>query len=375
MDCNIKNNKMAQALSHHTLFRFLEDEGFSRAYQYRNGAVLYKHLQHNEEVIVPTDRSFSDYYEKLGRAVAILSNYLELDLGSTYSKILHVDSDIIKIRITGPETQDGSLPINPWVSLANSIHKWIISGASFTFNPKLYHAKLRTKETDHLVQRCKIGQTEFGSYVTNIIFPLENISQEQLSLIEGVAIIPPTRRVTTTLIRSSSNLIAAIESHKLEDILTQEKPIVSANLCESLLDMYNSTPGSSFLINANWSPTRKIDDQSLLESIEFKSEYKKTISDIHRALTPSVSSSEVSLSGFVILLNRDQTQEEEHGEIVLLTQKGSRVLRVHIQLPPDQYLSAIDAHKSNRPILISGSLNKISNKYHLTEVKNFKLLS
>src|SRR5262249_37714812 len=160
-------------------------------------------------------------------------------------------ADILRFREMSPDAEAGNLPFDHAVQLINATRRLLLSVAHSVLVPQPYHPRLSRTEAEEFVSRCRLGQTERGSFVLNVACPLES----QLSL-PGLASEPFTRRVTNLLMRSLAALARAADTARADDLLDQTRnPGISANLCESLLMLRPSGNRASLTVSAAWSRT------------------------------------------------------------------------------------------------------------------------
>ena len=183
------------------------------------------------QVIIPTDTTFADYGEAVVEAVRKLADYENRPVREVLEHLLLPPADVLRFREISPDSEAGTLPFDHAVRLITGTQRLLLSTAHSVLVPQRYHPRLSRTQPEEFVNRCRLGQTERGSFVLNVACPLDL----QISL-PGLQVEPFTRRVTNLLMNSLDALLRTVETSQAEDLLDLTRnPGVSANFCESLL--------------------------------------------------------------------------------------------------------------------------------------------
>jgi hypothetical protein len=197
-------------------------------------------------IIVPYNSSFVDYEDVLSSALKQTAICNEISLPALLNKLLSPPSDILKWRIDNKQTSNGLLPFESVSDIFESIKSLIGTSAKDVLSPELYHKKVFTRDITDFLASCRLGQTERGSYIFNVLCPL---GDTQLELYED----PLSRRVNINIL----NTINQIQS----DILTNNKNRVedsvgegcySVNFLESIIAINEATIESGIEIKVDW---------------------------------------------------------------------------------------------------------------------------
>jgi hypothetical protein len=201
------------------------------------------------QVIVPEDMTLADYDEAIAEAVRKLAEFEGRPASEVLEHLLLPPADLLRFREVSPDAEAGNLPFDHAVRMINGIRRLLLSAAHSVLVPQAYHPRLSRSEAEELVSRCRLGQTERGSFVLNVACPLE----PQLSL-PGLETEPFARRVTSLLMGSLEALARAADASRADDLLDQTRnPGVSANLCESLLLLRPQGDRAILTVSAAWS--------------------------------------------------------------------------------------------------------------------------
>ncbi|MGK7871891.1 MAG: hypothetical protein AB4426_00780 [Xenococcaceae cyanobacterium] len=168
-------------------------------------------------------------------------------------------ADVIRLRVNHPGVVDSSIPIEDGIHLLQCVRDMFLWAACSTINPQPYFYRKAPEAIDYIRQLC-LGQTEQDSaYIFSVISPLvsvQNAAENRESLITSPE--PFERQVIKRLVRGLETLRIAAEkvasTGNLEPFLGKEQQEVSANLCEAIVGINDSSGNSGIEIHISWSP-------------------------------------------------------------------------------------------------------------------------
>ncbi|TOO51119.1 hypothetical protein CGH34_25850, partial [Vibrio parahaemolyticus] len=116
-------------------------------------------------------------------------------------------SDSVKIRVVHSDVEEGTIPIEDGVLLIEKSRDLLAATTLSTFSKKAYFTGQRNTEAQNFIKQLRLGQTEVGSFIVNLIAPIPETINSQLDQDE----MSVTRAVTNNLSRS----LVALEKAKL----------------------------------------------------------------------------------------------------------------------------------------------------------------
>jgi hypothetical protein len=190
---------------------------------------------------------------------------------------------------------------------------------------------------------------------------------------------PFTRRVTALLMRSLHRLALALDADELDPLLTplQGEPVLSANLCEGLLDMTPEGDGSALTVTASWARTLPPPKALPLPgSVRLRGETFGLIEALAARLRPAHAPQRQYLVGFVDTLNgRPNADGRMEGQVILrVIDPEGEILRARADLNPDDYHTAWEAHGRNLPFSLQGILRRGVRTHRIDGVTDFRFL-
>ena len=321
-----------------------------------NGSISVYHRPDSDlhQLIVPLDESFDDYGESVAEAIRKLAAFEHRPPIEVLNHILLPPSDVFRFSETGPGTEAGTLPFQQAVDFLDGTRIMLLSTAHSTLRPQAYHARLSRAEAQQFVRKCRLGQTERGSFTFTVACPLEFMSGTQ----SGQE--PFGRQVTHALINSLVGIARETEDNRVDELADRVKyPQLSANFLEAMLLLRPPGDRSSLRVSVDWSkavaqpggsPRRK--------EIQLRQECFEAAEYLAPRLRAAPEPVLETFVGFVEVL-RGQTgpDGEMAGEVVFsITLDGGELTRARADLSASNYQIAGDAHLKHEPVYFRGYL-------------------
>lgn len=322
------------------------------------------------ELLQPLTKKFRDYSQRVFELVENLTNFEKRAFEEVLDELSNFHADVVKIRVSHDDVESGSIPLDDGVRLFEKTRELFVSIAKSTFSKKKYFGggKL-SEEIANFLDTIRLGQTERGSYIVNLIAPIELIPQDQNDF-DKVSV---TRSVTKTLARSLTAIDSSINDFKSTNSLTAfdsavEKG-VSANLCDAILGLSGDKRSRNINISISLSQTEELSEEiklthrfevDALPYLEKASEYYKD-----NYVIPNK-----TISGLVIKLTHEPN--EDSGTVVIDAIVNDRQKNVTVELPIDEYWQSHRAHKRQQPVEVTGDLHVTQKTAKLLDGRNFK---
>lgn len=327
-----------------------------------------------DQLLVPVDASRPDFAVRMRESVEKLTEFEGRSLASIVTDLLNYDADILRFRVASPRAQKGTLPLTQAIDLLAGAKQSLLAAAHTVLSPRKHHPKLGRTEAMQLLEACQMGQTEQRSFVVAISCPMRAVDPEQAGLMEAPA--PFARKATSLLTRALTELDLAIEENRVNSVVDQEEPIVSANLCEALLKMRPVQEDGFLEFIPSWAPSEPVAEIAGLRrgSVVFSSDEFEPIEDIYRQLRPVEGPLAKPWIAFVDeLKGTDGIQGAREGEVVFTIFDDDQVVRAKATLDQAQYQIAYEAHNPTRPLVVRGVLHRGPRVSRLAEISEIRL--
>lgn len=333
------------------------------------------------QLVFPMDTSAPDYSEAVMLVLDKLAAIEGRITSDVFKNVLEVGDDAIAFRVTTPQPDDRSVPLAFAGSMLAGAQQLLLASACTVLKPQVHHPRLSRTEAQQFLETARFRHTQPGSFVLNVSCPVQGLDV-QAPLLPGEADAPFVRRATVKLRQSLGELVSAIETDTLDDLVAATKesdsPVLSANFCEALTRFEDSSLKNSLEIGVTWAgsiPRPSSENRTSLVRVQH--DYFPRIEEIRRELRSKEEHLEDVFPGTVERLDGEMGPDGKRaGEVVLslLTPDGEQV-RARANLNADQYEQADKAHmKEGAFVKVKGKLHPGRQPRQLNDITSFELL-
>jgi hypothetical protein len=306
-------------------------------------------------------------------ALSAIEDRSELDIARA---IREVAFDVVRSRIPDTLVVDDSIRLEIAQSFVSGIRNVLAAAANTELDPLPYYLRTK-KEASEYANRCRFGHTFRGSFGFTVESPLEPNSQ---SVLPGFEAAPPfERRVIQRLVRGLKSVSAAVLANSTDPITDSIQTGFSANVCEQLATLVDGTSPSGIIFDFSFSPEWKgtRTDPAKEEHFELARPQVEVIRNAASVLRARVTSWQETVFGRVIRLASqadpsDLTDMMAEREVAILwSSEATGDITVRASLSPSDYLQAVEAHATGRPVEVSGTLERRGRRWVLINPSAF----
>ena len=346
------------------LAAYARSAGWTKAEPYGDAADVWNG-ESRPEVVLPRTDLLGDYASVVSRLVEIFAEVDGTDELATLRNLLEADHDVVRVRAL-EDAAKGSVALDSGVKIVSHARDLLLAAACATVgDPQPVYRAGTHKQATQFVRRVRLGQTEHGSFVLSLMVPVPPAIQPPLDESwepEGAE--PLSRRILGRLIEALMAARSASERwnsgaghHGFEEAVAAG---VSANLCDAVAGLIRRTKrlelSVTWAINrvARHSPAR----------VAFSETYREPLKEaarIFRARAPRPAS---RFPGSVHKLMRGQ--QEVEGVVTLKADIDDRIQSVTAVLDEANYRVAIRAHEARNPVIVHGDLERIGQRWRVT---------
>lgn len=365
MKAHILDVDALRAVSPAALSAFARVEGWARVEAYGTHADVYAG-QDRPEIILPRTDRLSDYASAVSRLINVFAEITERDEIATYRDLVVADRDVVRVRASG-EDDDGSVPLDAGVKIVSQARDMLLAAACAVRTPQPLYRAGANREANEYMQRVKLGQTEQGSFVVTLLAPVPPLLQPmQLKLDQPWAKFedePMERMVTRRLMealeasRNAAEIALSGESNAFEDAIAFG---VSANLCEAVAGLIEQSDGLD--VSVTWARTRPTPEAH--RKVVFSQNDAQILKEAARTFRLRQPMADVTLYGTVHKLRRDQ--DEVEGVVTLKAIVEDKMQSVRAVLDQANYSVAVQAHGAQKPVIVTGDLERVGQRWQLT---------
>lgn len=323
---------------------------------------------------VPLQSSYSDYYKRVKEYLRTLTSLENRELEKIFFDVKHSTSDVIRIRIMHPKSDDGELPFDGSSKLVKGIEEVVAASMCSIDDKKAYFLR-KPNQIKEAFKKLKASQTEKGSYIFKIVSPVPPTQQQSLFPDQDFEE-PFERRFSINLYNS---LIACQEAgtesiidNTTEAFSSKVDRGINANLLDGLTCLGSIFDSNDVEITVNWASTRPT-PASCTSPIFINKEFIPFIEEASKFLKETSPVEDFELQGHVEKLEKSPSAEE--GKITVLANIEGSYRRVKIILKPSDYNIAVNAHQGSSQIIqCTGTLTKEGRSFELEAPRNFRTI-
>jgi hypothetical protein len=304
-----------------------------------NGKVVVYHRPDSpaHQVSIPLDDTFDDYAKAVGLAVARLAEYEKQPVGEVLDRLLLPSSDLLLFRDTGPEAEDGTLPLTQVVELVTGAKKALLAQAHSIAQPSAFHSRLGRADAEQFVNACRFGQTQRVGFAIALACPLDAVPDESSLFARQPAF---TRRVTTALMENLGRMVEAAEQNRADDLLRRDlHPLLSANLCEAIVQLRPPNDRPSLTVSARWSLAAPVDSKrSIPAEVRLTPDAFAVAEHLASRLRAAPTPEPNWYVGYVdVLRGQPGADGRPAGEVLVTIVQGDEVIRTWMNLSEQEY--------------------------------------
>jgi hypothetical protein len=337
----------------------------------RGDAVIYRSPGDGAaEVQIPLDTSLPDYGDAMILASRRVAGFEGRAVEQVLRDLVQPRRDIVRYALAGEAVQAGSIGLLAGFSLVSGAVKSLLASACSVQRPRRFHPRMTLTDAESYVRACQLGQTEIGSYVLTIDAPLD-IPGQLVS--DGL---PFGRRATTYLLAAAGHLAQSIRRGEPERVLEErpDVPLVSANLCEALVEIMPPDESADLRLSSAWSPLIP-SPSSVPVDVRFDRSMFASVERLAGQLRPAPGSEAARFVGKVIELSGAPNPSGElEGEVLLQIQVDDQLLKARVLLGTSEYRLAGTAHLEQRYVSVRGLLHRGRRAHVLREPADFMIL-
>lgn len=323
------------------------------------------------EIVLPADQAASDFADRVRDALATLSalnERSELDLAR---EVRRPGLDHLSVRFEGKQSEDGTLPLHVASDLIRRTHQLIVAVAAAEERPVPAYGRATQLAVQH-AEACRFGQTSLGSFVLHVECPTQGGGQQSMGA-------PFPRRVTNRLMRGLKRVGAAVLSGSPAALAQGHGDGLNANVCEALVELHRAAPELSVGFSVGFSPRVPV-APDLTGEVVLRERAFELLEGAARAMRNTPALEEREIVGKIVRLaasdvdgDDDDPPEGERTATLRFLESGRRQT-AQLQLEPEDYRAACDAHRDGHQVRVTGTLERIGRKWYVIGIKKLETL-
>lgn len=361
--------EMAGRIKHTEMAKYLKDLGWKEIESKRPNVKIFQQLVGDElyQANIPASRDLGDYNFAMYQAVEQIAKWSNKSTEHVLLELLNPLSDIIRFQVKEASVESGTIKVEDAIKLYENAKKLVTAAAMDYYKPSQYHLGRPDSIIQELIQNCRFGQTEIGSYIVSLVLPftkeLEDGKVVQMNLFgeEADKVNSPTRNVTNKIITSIQTIKETIDNGTFTEMMLSQKdnqpPPISVNFLEALSSIGIYQEDSEVNISVKWAPTVK-GNKANVDSVSLTSDHYKPI----EAVVQSIKSKRADEKEFVGKISKlkasPNVDKRTEGEITLVyLDEINKACTAKVLLQKEDYHVATEAHDLGKTVKVIGKLS------------------
>ena len=367
---------LAESVTPRGVHTYLAANGWMKRgpYHGNTGDVYCLREDEREAVLVPASAKFADYVTRLMQLVETLGRVENRRQSTVLTDLSLAEMDLIRVRLHRT-FDDSSIPLSAGVNLLDDSRKLLLAAACSASRPQRLFRAGRNQKAAAYIEHVRLGQTEPGSFVVNMLAPvtpsLTKSASAQLPLLE-----PFERQVARMLV---SGLRASREATELVnrggDIRAFEERVgkgVSANLCQASANLINT--GGGLDVSVSWALTRQPHEDQPDERavVAFAPSDAPVLEEAARILSDRQERYDERIEGYVSTLTREQSEPE--GTVTIKAVIDGALASVKVDFSPTEYSRITGAHDRRLSVSLEGDLRREGQRWRLMNPRDLAVV-
>lgn len=370
MKARITDTDALLAIEPDVMRAYLVAEGWLTQGPWGQTSEIFLRVGDATELLVPIRRDLGDYASVMSDIIRVLSDVEGRSELQVYGDLITSDKDVIRFALPGSD-EDGSIRVSDGAVIVDSVSDLLLSAACSVIRPQAVYQPGKIKKAQEYMSKVRLGQTERGSYIVCLLAPVPPTLAYQEELWPDEALDVFDRRVTRRLM---SGLEAALEikagfgaGFTSDEVQSLVDSGISANLCLSASQIVDHGDGAT--ISITWARTRPTPIRRWERSIsKWQVEGLRELADILIEKQPQ---RDERLEGFVVNLSRQDSSTG--GAVRIHTMIDGKPTTIRTDLGKSDYDLAIMAHAEGKIVSLSGTLERVNQRWKLDRITEFGL--
>lgn len=365
---------------------YLRANGWAVSQRSETGAQWVKVVDDEEfEALQPLESGLRDYAARVADLLHVVSVAEGRSELAVLGDITNVSMDVHSVRAFPADSAPGMIGLDDGVQAFDSLRSLVVASAYAVSSDQARAVQPARKPAEVLkfLREVRIGPSTEGSFILSVHTPVPpRLAAGQASLFEEdipEALEPaePFERQVSLKIYDAVRAAHTAANEALVgasgiDVFTDSIARgVSANLCEALAGLAGEG-GHPFELSLRLAPSRPLTSRKLTP-IRFRRDHVPVLVAAAQELRERIPEEGVAVVGNVVRLHREGSGS---GEISIAgTVEGDdRLRRFWIDLPSEDYVEAMRAHREMRAVAVRGDLVRRGTRLHLRNPSAFRIV-
>lgn len=322
---------------------------------------------------LPLDPELADFSRRLLELLEPLAALEAVSVPQLLAELSGPAGDVLSVRVISEATAGGTLPLLDALRVREGVKNLLLAAAHSALSPQPFFPRMSRVEAVNLLNSVHEGQTQRGSFIARFIVPVE--PEVQLTLPEQLEPTPPfARRVTSRLMQTLDGVRRVRARGEYGPLLQMSGEGVSANLLSALEGMSLTSGPGALELSMRWSRNRAA-PSGVSGAVRLSQDALVGLGAVANELKGQAALQNFDVTGYVSHLTRQGEDPKVPGDAVIVPIGGDLgdLSRIHVNLPPDLYAVALEAHRRGRLVRAVGTLGRRGRRWSLSGVSSIEL--
>ena len=311
-----------------------------------------------DAVILPIREADIDYKRNMFELLQSVAKNVGDTVEGLLLKLLNPAYDVLKWRISDEEADTGKVSLLSMSENLTLIKELLSVSCLDVINPQQkFHRKLKVKKVNEAIQQYKFGQTEYGSFLINILCPLGDYNYA----VFGMQEMPFLRKVNLHLLDAYDDIQTSIigrNRNKVDEDV--DAGVYSVNLLDAMTDVYKLSTGKNMSFRVDWSDSVPFVDARKERIISINTDCIGVVEEIANKYRPKENAAQYrELIGKVEYLGSEAEKENRmtiDAKVVVIGD-DNKAMKVNTTLDYAQYGQVVqDAFEEGLTVKVCGTL-------------------
>ena len=365
---------LARTLGLRGVHAYLSANGWIRAEsRSRDTADIYVWSEDEREAaIIPASERYGDYGTRIYQVAAQVGRAEGRSVLSVLTDLSLAESDVVRVRLPNAD-EDNTVKLADGAAALEDAKRMLLAAACSADRPQRMYRAGRNKLAADYLRKVRLGQTEPGSFVINLLSPVPPFLGEQASLLPEE---PFERKVTRRLVsglRASREAMDRVNrgTARIDEFEKRLREGVSANLCRSVARL--TEVGKGLEVTVSWALTRPEDTAAPKRvAVGFTPPDVAVLDEAARVLSDRQERTNEDIQGYVSRLARDKADPQ--GTATIKAFVDGRLTSVQAVFDSSDYSEITRAHDHRLSVSLEGDLRREGQRWRLRNPREVTIL-
>lgn len=330
-------------------------------------------------IAVPANENTKDFYARIYDLVKMISEVENVPEQEIIDSLKSAYTDRAQFRIIAESSKSGKIPLGYAARCLEGLKELVLYAACAEENAKPVCARTYNNAKTNL-DHFQFAQTQIGSFVFNIDVQVADEENEQLFLLEAAP--PAFEPVEHKIIKRIETAIQQVDSVvnrqvKIGDLIEYAyEDGITANMCDAISKLKPDGVEDIVLETSIFYAEAITRSVALPKVCSLDSSHFLFVEEISKRYKDCTLVEDVALEGTIKMLSKSNNvgSDDVENTVRLLAKLDNQMRSITLHLSTEDHMLACNAYRDDKAVQVSGTLDKSSKYWFLSEVTEFLVL-